>query len=30
VLEAPGALYHDPGKEPIIEPGSVQMELLQR
>jgi NADH-quinone oxidoreductase subunit G len=30
VLEAPGALYQDPHKQPVIEKGSVQMEVLQR
>ncbi len=29
VIESPGALYQDPGKEPIMERGSVQMEALK-
>ncbi len=28
VIEAPGALYHDPGKEPVVHPGSVQVETV--
>ena len=30
VLEAPGALYHDPHVEPITKPGSVQTEAVVR
>jgi NADH-quinone oxidoreductase subunit G len=30
VMESPGALYHDPRKEPVIEEGSVQMEALKQ
>jgi NADH-quinone oxidoreductase subunit G len=30
VLEAPGALYHDPRKEPFIEKGSVQLETTEK
>jgi len=30
VMESPGALYRDPRRAPIMEPGSVQMEALQR
>jgi NADH-quinone oxidoreductase subunit G len=29
-IEAPGALYRDPRKQPVMEPGSVQMEALKR
>jgi NADH-quinone oxidoreductase subunit G len=29
VIEAPGALYRDPRKKPIMESGSVQMEVLK-
>ena len=28
IIEAPGALYRDPAIEPIVKPGSVQMETL--
>jgi hypothetical protein len=28
VLEAPGALYRDPHLEPIVKPGSVQIETI--
>jgi NADH-quinone oxidoreductase subunit G len=30
VLEAPGALYHDPHKEPFIQKGSVQLETTEK
>ncbi len=30
VLEAPGALYHDPHKAPFIEKGSVQLETTEK
>jgi NADH-quinone oxidoreductase subunit G len=28
VMEAPGALYQDPHKEPVVQPGSVQVETI--
>ena len=28
VVESPGALYHDPGFEPLIETGSGQLEVV--
>jgi hypothetical protein len=30
ILEAPGALYHDPAKAPFIEAGSVQVETTEK
>lgn len=30
VIESPGALYHDPGFEPLIEPGSGQVEVVRQ